>query len=101
MGNQGASNQELMNKFGWSHEKMANEYIRNSLPIQRKNAALLSGFPNTAAKRANTSLPEVIQPPKKKPAATIVHENAENSGKFIFFEITITIYVFFTNYNST
>ena len=75
MGNQGATNQEMMNKFGWSHEKMANQYIRNSLPVQRKNAALLSGFPkNVPTKRASTRQ-EVTEPPKKKPAATIVREN--------------------------
>ena len=99
MGNQGATNQELMNKFGWTHEKMANHYIRNSLPVQKKNASLLSGFPNVPPKRAGTSLPEVIQPPKKKPAKTIVHQNTANPGNlnlnvFIiskFYQITISI----------
>ena len=79
MVNNGATGQQLMHKFNWKSEKMANEYVRDSMPFKRQAAELLTGF--------EVSKPKVARIPSHtitSGALDIPVENVENSiGKYI------------------
>ena len=86
MVNNGATGQQLMHKFNWGSEKMANEYVRDSMPFKRQAAGLLTGFEITAppAKRIASSTVTSGALENDIPSGIETMENAERSiGKYI------------------